>query len=129
MAERAMPSFSKSPPDLVERFATVLDRYPDAQREADVRLPGGIRGRQPRRRGCSAIAGSSGLPEADAVAARTAGADAFEPMPGRAMKGYVLVPAADVADDAKIATLGRARPGDRRGDAGEEVGRSGSRAT
>ena len=24
-------------------------------------------------------------------------------MPGRAMKGYVLVPAADVADDAKIA--------------------------
>jgi hypothetical protein len=24
-------------------------------------------------------------------------------MPGRAMKGYVLVPTADVADDAKIA--------------------------
>src|SRR4029079_18522024 len=33
MAERAMPSFKGSPPELIERFAPVLDRYPDAQRK------------------------------------------------------------------------------------------------
>src|SRR5215210_6506686 len=33
MAERTMPSFSKSPPELVERFAAVLAEYPQAQRK------------------------------------------------------------------------------------------------
>jgi len=33
MADRAMPSFSKSPPELVERFATVLAGYPDAKQK------------------------------------------------------------------------------------------------
>jgi hypothetical protein len=63
---------------------------------------GRIRGRQPRD-GAVSRSLVIRLPEADAVTARTVGADAFESMPGRAMKGYVLVPAADVADDAKIA--------------------------
>src|SRR4029079_949667 len=33
MAERAMPSFKGSPPELTEPFATALARYPDAQRK------------------------------------------------------------------------------------------------
>ena len=33
MPKAAMPSFSKSPPELVERFAAVMDRYPDAERK------------------------------------------------------------------------------------------------
>ena len=33
MAERKGPSFDKSPPELVERFAAVMDRYPDAERK------------------------------------------------------------------------------------------------
>ena len=33
MAERQMPSFAKSPPELIERFATVLDDYPQATKK------------------------------------------------------------------------------------------------
>ena len=33
MAERVMPTFSKSPPELVERFGAVMDRYPDVTRK------------------------------------------------------------------------------------------------
>jgi hypothetical protein len=102
MAERAMPSFKGSPPELVERFATVLDRYPDAQRKQMFGYPAAFVGGN-HATGLFHDRWVIRLPEADAAAARTAGADAFEPMPGRAMKGYVLVPTADVADDAKIA--------------------------
>ena len=103
MAERAMPSFKGSPPELIERFATVLDRYPDAQRRQMFGYPAAFVGGN-HATGLFHDRWVIRLPEADAAAARMAGADAFEPIPGRAMKGYVLVPAADVADDAKIAT-------------------------
>ena len=33
-----------------------------------------------------------------------AGAAGFEPMPGRPMKSFVVIPAADVSDDAAIAS-------------------------
>ena len=92
MAERAMPSFSKSPPELVERFATVLDRYPDAAAQADVRLPGGVRRRQHGDRACSRDHWVVRLPEAEIDAAKAAGADAFEPMPGKPMKAFVVIP-------------------------------------
>jgi hypothetical protein len=43
------------------------------------------------------------LPDGEIEEAKAAGAGSFEPMPGRPMKAFVVVPAADVADDAKIA--------------------------
>ena len=43
------------------------------------------------------------LPEVEAARARADGAEAFEPVAGRPMKGYVLVPVGDVDDDRKIA--------------------------
>ena len=47
MAERAMPSFSKSPPELVERFASRPRPVSGRPAQADVRVPGGVRRRQP----------------------------------------------------------------------------------
>jgi hypothetical protein len=102
MAERAMPSFKGSPPELVERFGTILDRYPDAQRRKMFGYPAAFVGGN-HATGLFHDRWVVRLSEAEAATARAAGADAFEPVPGRAMKGYVLVPAADVADDAKIA--------------------------
>ena len=101
MAERAMPSFTKSPPELVERFATVLADYPDAQRKPMFGFPAAFVG------GNMATSLFRDrwvvrLPDAEIEAAKAAGAEAFEPMPGRPMKGFVAVPPADVADDAAI---------------------------
>jgi len=43
------------------------------------------------------------LPEAERDKAITGGAKQFEPMPGRPMKEYVVIPAADVAKPAALA--------------------------
>jgi hypothetical protein len=101
MAERAMPSFTGSPPELVERFGAVLDGYPHAARRKMFGYPAAFVGGN--------LATSLfhdrwvvRLPAADVEAARSAGAGSFEPVPGRPMKGFVLVPAGDVADDRAI---------------------------
>jgi hypothetical protein len=97
MAERTMPSFKKSPPELVERFATVLDGYPQATRRQMFGYPAAFVGGN--------LATSLfhdrwvvRLPAAEIPAALAAGAEAFEPAPGKRMTGFVLVPGADVAD-------------------------------
>ena len=61
------------------------------------------------------------LPEAEIEAAKAAGAGSFEPMPGRPMKAFVVIPSADVGDDDRDRRLGGARAGARRLDAAEEV--------
>jgi hypothetical protein len=101
MAERAMPSLSKSPPELVKRFADVLEGYPDAVPKKMFGYPAAFVGGN--------LATSLfrdrwvvRLPADEVVAAQAAGADPFEPVPDRPMKGFVLIPAADVADDAKL---------------------------
>ncbi len=46
----AVPKFTKSPPELVERFDAAAARHPDRGAPQDVRLPGAVRRRQPRDR-------------------------------------------------------------------------------
>jgi len=101
MAERAMPAFSKSPPELVERFGAVLDRYPDAQRKKMFGYPAAFVGGN-MATGLFADQWVVRLPEDEIAAARAGGAGAFEPMPGKPMKAFVTIPAADVADDTKV---------------------------
>ena len=97
-----MPSFDKSPPALVERFATVLARYPDVQRRQMFGYPAGF------------IGGNMvtslfhdhwvvRLPDADrAELLQIDGSGPFSPMAGREMKGYAIVPPAIVADDPAL---------------------------
>ena len=102
MAKPDMPKMSKAPPELVERFATILERFPAAERRKMFGYPAAFVGGN--------LATSLfrdrwvvRLSESDAGEAIAGGAAPFEPMPGRPMKGFVLVPPADVADDDRIA--------------------------
>ena len=101
MAERAMPSFSKSPPELVERFSTVLDRYPAATRKKMFGYPAAFVGRN-MATGLFADRWVVRLPDAEIQPAKAAGAGSFEPIPGKPMKAFVVIPSADVEDDVAI---------------------------
>ncbi len=101
MADRAMPSFSKSPAALTERFAAVLDGYPDATRKKMFGYPAAFVGGN-MATGLFAEQWVVRLPDAEIEPAKAAGADAFEPMPGKPMKSFVVIPPTDVDDDDAI---------------------------
>lgn len=97
-----MPSFEKSPPELVARFESVAERFPDAQRRKMFGYPalfvggnlvtGLFADRWMIRLGAADLDELLTLP----------GATPFSPMPGRTMKGYAVVPPTIVADDAAL---------------------------
>jgi hypothetical protein len=95
-----MPGFSKSPPELVERFETVTADIADAERRQMFGYPAlfvGVRHRALR--GDSVVR----LAEADrSEVLAIPGSAPFEPMPGRSMGGYVVLPPSVVADDAAV---------------------------
>jgi hypothetical protein len=101
MVERAMPSFTESPPELVDRFAAVMDGYPDAVRKKMFGYPAAFVGGN-MATGLFADQWVVRLPDDDIEPARAAGAGSFEPMPGKAMKAFVVIPATDVDDDAAL---------------------------
>jgi hypothetical protein len=98
------PKFEKSPPELVERFAAVLDRVgtPDTVRKPMFGYP------------CAWVGGhmATGLfarawwvrlaPDRLAAVLSSGEAHTFEVMPGREMKGYAAMPDEVVGDDARI---------------------------
>jgi len=101
MPKAEMPSFTKSPAELVDRFAAVMDRYPDAQRKKMFGYPAAFVGGN-MATGLFAEHWVVRLPDAEIADAKAAGADSFEPMPGRPMKAFVVIPSADVTDDTAI---------------------------
>jgi TfoX/Sxy family transcriptional regulator of competence genes len=101
MAERVMPTFSKSPQELVERFATVMDRYPDVTRKKMFGYPAAFVGGN-MATGLFADRWVVRLPEAEIEPAKAAGAGSFEPVPGKPMKAFVAIPSTDIDDDVAI---------------------------
>lgn len=101
MPDRQMPAFTKSPPELVQRFAEVLDRHPEADRKQMFGYPAAFVGGN-MATGLFADRWMVRLPDGEVESALAAGAEPFEPMPGRPMKSFVAIPAADVAEDAAI---------------------------
>ena len=99
-----MPKFEKSPPELVARFAAVIDRVatPDTTRRPMFGYP------------CAWVGGNmaSGLfstswwvrlsPDRLAAAMASGEGRSFEVMPGRGMKGYAAMSDAILADDAGV---------------------------
>ncbi len=102
MPKPEMPSFTKSPPELVARFAAVLESHPEADRRQMFGYPAAFVGGN-MATGLFADRWVVRLPDADIEPALAAGAEPFEPMPGRPMKAFVAIPAADLDDDAAIA--------------------------
>jgi TfoX/Sxy family transcriptional regulator of competence genes len=101
MAKREMPSFDKSPPGLVERFGAVMDGYPEAERRKMFGYPAAFVGGN-MATGLFADKWVVRLPDDEIGPAKAQGAASFEPMPGKPMKAFVAIPAADVDDDAAI---------------------------
>ena len=101
MADRKGPSFDKSPPALVERFAAVMDRYPDAERKKMFGYPAAFVGGN-MATGLFADSWVVRLPDAEIERAKAGGAGPFEPMPGKPMKAFVSIPKGDIGDDAAI---------------------------
>ena len=99
----------KSPPELVDRFNAVLSRYPDVGRKQMFGYPAAFVGGNLT----TSLFGDHWvmrLPDDErAELMKLEGSGQFEPMPGRPMKGFAIVPPSIVADDASLdGWLGRA---------------------
>jgi TfoX/Sxy family transcriptional regulator of competence genes len=92
----------KSPPELIERFGRVLDRHPAVERRKMFGYPAAFIGGNL----VTSLYADNWvvrLPDADREQLlKLEGARQFEPMPGRAMKGFAIVPPSIVADDAAL---------------------------
>ena len=122
MPRPEMPSFTKSPPKLVERFGEVLDRHPEAERKQMFGYPAAFVGGN-MATGLFADRWVVRLPDTEIDAAKAAGAGSFEPMPGKPMKSFVVIPAVDVDDDGAIRGWVERGLAHARSIAGEDVGR------
>ncbi len=104
-----MPSFEKSPPELVARFDAVAGRFPAGQRRKMFGYPALFVGGN-LATSLFADGWCVRLPDAelDRLLAMP-GARTFAPMPGRTMRGYALLPPDVVADDDALSDwVGRA---------------------
>ena len=97
-----MPSFEKSPPELVARFEAAAERFPVAQRRKMFGYPAMFVGGN-LVTGLFADSWMIRLPEDDlAELLALPGAMPFSPMAGRTMKGYATLPRDIVADDGAL---------------------------
>lgn len=97
-----MPSFEKSPPELVARFDAAVERFPIAQRRKMFGYPALFVGGN-LVTGLFADSWMIRLGETDlAELLALPGATPFSPMVGRTMKGYATLPPDVVADDGAL---------------------------
>jgi TfoX/Sxy family transcriptional regulator of competence genes len=97
-----MPTFEKSPPELVARFDAAAARFPDAERRKMFGYPALFVGGN-LVTGLFARSWMIRLGDDDRAALLAQpGAGQFEPMPGKPMKGYATLPTDVVADDARL---------------------------
>jgi TfoX/Sxy family transcriptional regulator of competence genes len=95
-------AWQKSPEELVARFGRVMDRFPDVKRRQMFGYPaatvgGNLATSLHQRNWIVRLAAD------DQDAAIRDGGAPFEPMPGRAMKGFVSLPPSALTDDDAIA--------------------------
>jgi hypothetical protein len=96
-------SWKKSPADLVERFAAALPDHPALVRKPMFGYPAAFaNGNMVCGLFQDSVVVRLGKEGAATVIAQGR-AQPFTPMPGRAMTGYVLVPAADASDTESLA--------------------------
>jgi TfoX/Sxy family transcriptional regulator of competence genes len=97
-----MPTFEKSPPALVERFARVAARHPTAQQRKMFGYPALFVGGN---YACGLFADRWVVrlsPDDLTACLATPGAAGFSPMPGRTMTGWASLPPDVVADDERL---------------------------
>jgi len=94
-------TFHKAPPDLVEHFAEVMANVPDAQLRKMFGYPAAFANGY-MFTGLHQDRWVIRLPDEARSRLTAMGATPFEPMPGRPMKEYVVVPDAVVTNPAKL---------------------------
>jgi TfoX/Sxy family transcriptional regulator of competence genes len=101
---RAMPSFDKSPPELVARFAELAELTPEATRKQMFGYPTCVLGGN-MFMGLHKESLFLRLSTEDiATFIADEGGEPFEPMPGRPMTGYVIVPESMLANQNALAS-------------------------
>ena len=99
--KQAMPTFGKSPADLVERFSGVIALRPSVSTRKMFGYPAAfVNGNLAT--GLHEANWFVRLPETASAELRAAGGGSFEPMAGRPMRGYTMLPA-EIADDPEAA--------------------------
>jgi len=102
-------TFRKAPPELVDRFAEVMGEVPDAELRKMFGYPAAFANGY-MFTGLHEDRWVIRLPDDDGAELAAMGATPFEPMPGRPMRGFLIVPPSLVAQsDALIPWLERAR--------------------
>jgi TfoX/Sxy family transcriptional regulator of competence genes len=102
-------TFRKAPPALMERFAEVLAEIPGAELRKMFGYPAAFANGY-MFTGLHEDRWVIRLPDQAQAELAAMGATQFEPMPGRPMRGFLIVPRSLVADsDALIPWLDRAR--------------------
>lgn len=97
-----MPSFEKSPAELVDRFAELADLVPEANRKQMFGYPTCVLGGN-MFMGLHQDRMFLRLAEADRELFNADhGGEPFEPMPGRPMREYVVVPTAMLAGESIV---------------------------
>jgi TfoX/Sxy family transcriptional regulator of competence genes len=97
-----MPKFTKSSDSIVDRFAAVMDGFPAVERRKMFGYPAAFVGGN-MATGLFHDDWIVRLPKPEITAALDHGATPFEPVPGRPMTGFVVLPTTIVDDDAEIA--------------------------
>lgn len=97
------PHWEESPRELVERFGTIIERFPELERRKMFGYPAAFVAAGHMATGLHGRDRVMRLGEEDQALLRRAGGADFEPMPGRPMKGFLRLPEDVVADDDVVA--------------------------
>jgi hypothetical protein len=99
-----------SPPELIERFGMILERFPDLGQRKMFGYPAAFVAAGHMVTGLHGADWIVRLSEDDGAVLRRLGGVDFEPMPGRPMKGFFSLPNDIVVDDDQVADwIGRAQ--------------------
>jgi TfoX/Sxy family transcriptional regulator of competence genes len=98
MASPHAPGWSKSPPELVERFETTMSEVPGTTMRKMFGYPAAFASNGHMFTGLHQDRWVIRLPDEARAELAAAGGTPFEPMPGRPMREYLVIPAAVLAD-------------------------------
>jgi hypothetical protein len=96
------PHMPASPPELIERFGMILERFPELERRKMFGYPAAFVGAGHMATGLHGEDWIVRLGEDDQHELRAAGGIDFEPMPGRPMKGFLSLPNDMIDDDDRL---------------------------
>jgi hypothetical protein len=99
-----------SPPELIERFGMILERFPELEQRKMFGYPAAFVAAGHMVTGLYGSNWTVRLVEVDLDALRSVGGTVFEPMPGRPMRGFLSLPNDIVEDDeAVVSWIGKAQ--------------------